>query len=232
MPLMAALLQRLHEGRIETAGHALVDARGIDEAVAKHDLAALDRRADHLLDMVGARGGEKQGLHFRSERLGGSGQDHMAHRFGARRAARLARHEDIVALVAQLPGQPVDLRRLAGAFPAFEGDEKSAAANPLGPFQSGTNAPAGTVLDPRAEKGPRHTRSCPNASSRPSALRQHRARVGAARRVPPFRRQRAAFPGSACRRSRLAARRPGPLLHRREDRALIDDAARSIGRGW
>ena len=125
MPLIGHLLQRLDEGGIEVAGHALVDAGGIEEAVAQHDRAALDRRPDHLLDMVGARRGEQHRLHLRAERLGGARQQHMAHGFGARRAARFARHQDVMAGRPQLVGQPGDLRRLAGPFATLEGDEEA-----------------------------------------------------------------------------------------------------------
>ncbi len=125
-PLTRYTLDLVQKRGIDGAGGALVDARRIDEAVAKHDLAAPERRADHLLDMVGARGGKQQRLHLRAERLGSAGKDHVADRFRARRSARLARHHHGVALVAQLLRQPPDLRRLARPFPAFERDEKAA----------------------------------------------------------------------------------------------------------
>ena len=98
MPLMATFSSASTKARIEIAGDALVDAGGIEEAVAQHDRAALDRRPDHLLDMVGARRGEQHRLHLRAERLGGTGQQHVPHRFGARRAARFARHQHVIAL--------------------------------------------------------------------------------------------------------------------------------------
>ena len=63
MPLMETFSSAAHEGGIEVAGHSLIDPRGIEEAVAKHDLAPLDRRPDHLLDMVRAGGGEQHRLH-------------------------------------------------------------------------------------------------------------------------------------------------------------------------
>ena len=68
MPLMAIRSSAAMKAGSRLAGAALVDARGIEEAVAQHDLAALDGRPDDLLDMVGARGGEEQRLHLAGRR--------------------------------------------------------------------------------------------------------------------------------------------------------------------
>ncbi len=76
--------------------------------------------------MVGACGSEQQRLHLRPEGLGSTRQDDVPYRLRTRRAAGLARHRDLVALVAQLMRQPADLRRLARALAAFERDEKAA----------------------------------------------------------------------------------------------------------
>lgn len=115
-----------HEFGIEIAGDALVDTAGIEEAVAQNDRAAGDGRPYHLLDMVGAGGREKDCLHLGTERLGGAREQDMPYRFGSCRAAGLARDDDVMAGLAQCPGESGDLRRLAGALAALEGDEEAA----------------------------------------------------------------------------------------------------------
>ena len=49
--------------------------------------------------------------------------EQVADRFAQRRAARLARDEDLVARVRQALGKPLDLGRFADGFAAFERDE-------------------------------------------------------------------------------------------------------------
>jgi hypothetical protein len=83
--------------------------------------------------MVGAGGGEQHRLHRRAERLGRARQDDMAHGFRAGRAARLAGEDGFMPSGAQRRGQPRDLRRLARAFSAFEGDEDAARHANLSP---------------------------------------------------------------------------------------------------
>ena len=50
-------------------------------------------------------------------------QHDLADLFAERRAARLARDDDFVAEVGEALREPLDLRRFADGFPAFERDE-------------------------------------------------------------------------------------------------------------
>ena len=80
---------------VDLAERALIDAGGIDEAVADHPFAVDQRRPDHVAHVIVARGREQDGLGLHAERLGGARQDDMADDLGARRAARLAREHDL-----------------------------------------------------------------------------------------------------------------------------------------
>ena len=59
---MPKRIDRAHRLDAETARAALIGERAVDEAVAKHPLALVERRADGLVDMVGAGGREQQRL--------------------------------------------------------------------------------------------------------------------------------------------------------------------------
>ncbi len=77
-------LEALDEALLEIAGDALVDARGIHEAVAKHDRALFERWADDLFDVVAAGRGKENRFHLNPEGLRRSRKQHVADRFGAR----------------------------------------------------------------------------------------------------------------------------------------------------
>jgi hypothetical protein len=66
---------------------ALVGERGIGEAVAQDDLPRRQRRSDHALDVVAARGERQQRLGHPVHRLA---QQQLAQPLSERRAARLA----------------------------------------------------------------------------------------------------------------------------------------------
>ena len=68
----------------------LIDVGRIEEAVGEHPVAGLERRADDVLDVVGAGGGEQHRLAVDAELLGEAGEQQPADRLGRRRAARLA----------------------------------------------------------------------------------------------------------------------------------------------
>ena len=55
-------LQRGHLAEVEHPARALVGQRGVDVAVGDHDLAALERRQDDRVDVLGLVGGVQQGL--------------------------------------------------------------------------------------------------------------------------------------------------------------------------
>ena len=60
-------LQVVHLGGPEVAPGALVGDRGVGVAVGDDDLAALERRAHQLVDVVGLVGGEEQRLGARRD---------------------------------------------------------------------------------------------------------------------------------------------------------------------
>ncbi len=84
----------------EPAGAALIGDRAVDEAVAEHPFARVQRRPDGPRDMVGAGGGEEQGLGLRRPALARL-QQQRADRLGAGAAAGLARLDDVEAARAQ-----------------------------------------------------------------------------------------------------------------------------------
>ena len=111
---------------VDFAERALIDAGGIDEAVADHPFAGLQRRPDGGAHVIVARGCKQDRLGFSAERLGDAGQQNVADDFGAGRAARFAREHDLDARRLEPVGQQARMGGLAAAFAAFEGDETSA----------------------------------------------------------------------------------------------------------
>ena len=108
---------------IDLAEDALIDARGIGEAVADHPFAGIERRQDGALHVVVARRRKQHRLDLRSERLCRARQQHVADDLGARRAARLARQMHGKPKRFQAQRQHRGLGRLAGALAALERDE-------------------------------------------------------------------------------------------------------------
>ena len=84
------------------------------------------------MDMVVARGGKQQGFGFGAEQLAHAGQHDMADDFGAGRTAGFAGDDGADAGGVEPVGEQPDLRRLAGALTAFEGDEATARSGALG----------------------------------------------------------------------------------------------------
>src|SRR3546814_12897445 len=70
--------------------------------------------------MVATGGGKQDGLHAHAEFLGRTGQKHVPHRLRARRTARFARHEHVMARPAKRIGKTPDLGGLASPLAAFE----------------------------------------------------------------------------------------------------------------
>lgn len=114
---------RQHRG-VETAPAALVGKAGVGEAVADHGAAGGQGRLDLLHEVVTPRREDEQGLR---QRIHGLVQHQLAQPLGQRRAARLARQHHVVATPAQPGHGAVEVRALAGAVDAFEGDEAAAA---------------------------------------------------------------------------------------------------------
>src|SRR6266511_3572528 len=115
----------------EAAGDALVGEGGIQIAVAQDRGATVERRPDHLLDVLRAGGCEQQRLRPRVEvgrdRVEQDGPDPLADDG----AARLPGGDHLVAAGFQLTAEQVELGGLDGALDALEGDEQARA--PLGP---------------------------------------------------------------------------------------------------
>jgi hypothetical protein len=105
---------------VETAPCPLIGERGVGEAVAQHRVAACERRLNDTEQMVATCREHEQRLGQCIHRLV---QHQIAQHLRQRRAAGLARHHDTQAAVAQPRRQRLDVRRLAGAVDAFEGDE-------------------------------------------------------------------------------------------------------------
>ncbi len=80
---------------VDLAERALIDAGGIDEAVADHPFAVHQRRPDRRAHVIVARGREQDRLGLGAERLGDAGEQDVADDLGAGRAARLAREHDL-----------------------------------------------------------------------------------------------------------------------------------------
>ena len=59
---------------VDVAERALIDARGIDEAVADHPGSGFNRRQDRIAHMIVARRREQDRLGFGAQRLGDAGQ--------------------------------------------------------------------------------------------------------------------------------------------------------------
>jgi hypothetical protein len=102
------------------AAGALVRERRVGEAVAQDGVAARQRRHDHAVEVVAARGEDEQRLDDAVHLLV---QQQLAQVLGERRPTRLARADDAPTACAQARGERLDVRRLAGAVDPLEGDE-------------------------------------------------------------------------------------------------------------
>ena len=110
----------------QVAAAALIDQRGIRETVGQNDFAAVQRRADPLIHVLGARGEIEQHLGGGAEFLVGGIQQDAADLHADGRAAGLGGFQHRAAQRAQTGGQAVHLRGLAGTIHALEGDEETA----------------------------------------------------------------------------------------------------------
>ena len=110
---------------VETQAVALIGHGRIGEAVRDHPLAFRQGRTHPRLQVLTARGEVQQRLGHRLPAPGLAGNQELADLLGARAAARLPGLDHLKAEVSQGFGEQADLGRLAGPFPAFEGDEFS-----------------------------------------------------------------------------------------------------------
>src|SRR6266540_7215877 len=200
----------------EAAGDALVGEGGIQIAVAQDRGATVERRPDHLLDVLRAGGCEQQRLRPRVEvgrdRVEQDGPDPLADDG----AARLPGGDHLVAAGFQLTAEQVELGGLAGALDALEGDEQAGA--PLGP---GARRAGWRPVHRRPPTRRRARPPPPGCRTwrrwrwwRPCQGRAGRRRTGtAATGAPATARSRSPGSGCSCRRSCLAWsawRRPRP----------------------
>lgn len=120
------LFDRRELVRLDAAARALISPARIDESIADHVAAALQRRQHRRLQMRGARREDQQQFRDRSNAFVPVREHEPANRLGQRRAARLARRHHLAALRPQPGGDETRLRGLAGALAAFERDEPAA----------------------------------------------------------------------------------------------------------
>ena len=142
LPISCSAAHRLHA---DPGGAALIGERAVEEAVAEHPGAALQRRADGPGDMVGAGGGEEQGLGLGSPAVVAAFEQQLADRLGAGASAGLAGLDHLEAAAAQRLGERPELGRLAGPLAALEADEAARHSQPnndVRPFQIRPKKPA------------------------------------------------------------------------------------------
>ena len=115
-------VQLEHGVDAEAASDPLVGERRVDVAVAEHGGAAGEGRGDHPLDQLRAGRGEQGGLGPGDDLLVAV-EDDLADGLAELGAARLASRDDFAALRLERALEELDLRRLARAVEALEGDE-------------------------------------------------------------------------------------------------------------
>ena len=121
--------QAAHRGEVEVehavqpelAADSLVGDRRVDVAVADDHRATLERRADHLVHVLGAGGRVHERLGPRADVI--AVQDEIPELLAELRAAGLARGDDVERVGLEPRTQELRLGRLPGAVEAFEGEE-------------------------------------------------------------------------------------------------------------
>ena len=113
-------LELAQDAFVLAAAGALVRERRVGEAVAKNRVAARQRGHDHTVEVVPPRGEDEQRLGDAIHLLV---QQQRAQLLGQRSSPGLTRADDAPSALAQPRGERLDVRRLAGAVDAFEGDE-------------------------------------------------------------------------------------------------------------
>ena len=115
--------ERVDQLVVDAAGQPLIGAGRDPEAVGNHPAARVEIGRDELVDVVEPRRREQHRLGSRPPAFRAALQDQGADRLGLGRAARLARADGGDRAPAERRDQPLDLRRLADALAALEGDE-------------------------------------------------------------------------------------------------------------
>ena len=105
----------------ELAPHALIRDGRVDVAVADDGRAPLERRPDHLVDMLRARRRVEERLGPRADVAAVENQ--VTKLLSQLRPARLTRRHDLAYVQLETRSQELRLRRLARAVEALEGDE-------------------------------------------------------------------------------------------------------------
>ena len=123
-PLRRPHVERQHVLLAETARRPLVRERRVDVAVADHDLALAEGRADQRRNVLRASRREQQRLGPRLHVAGVVVQQQFAQLLTHDRASGLARDEDVDPPRLEVLRGQADLRALAGALDALEGDEQ------------------------------------------------------------------------------------------------------------
>ncbi len=112
--------------RIDPPCDALVNGRGVHEAVTDHDAASLKGRGNRFPDELGAARRKEEEFGFRGESFAFGGVlKKMADRLASRRASRLADEERFGARAAEARSEALDLGRFPAAFRPLECDKKT-----------------------------------------------------------------------------------------------------------
>ncbi len=133
----------------KVASGALVGGGGVHVTVRYDDGAALQRRTDHRVDVLGPVSRVEQGLGAVRDAGVADVQQHGAEPLADGAAAGLAGDHDLVALAADPLGQGLRLGGLAGPVAALQGDEVAGA----GPVRDRPGTAAQAVPDVPAERG-------------------------------------------------------------------------------
>ena len=110
----------------EIAGDALVDSGGVEITVGHDDGTAGEGRGNDFAHHLRARGGVEEKFRLGAHLVAaGIVDDNVANLFARRSAARFAGGDDFAAGLPEMLEETGDLRGLAAALGAFEGDEFS-----------------------------------------------------------------------------------------------------------
>ena len=124
--LGAEAMEVAHRLHPEPARFTLIGQRTVEETVAQHPHATVERGPNRLVDMVAARRGEQQCLRPRVPAPIIAFEEQGADRLCARAPARLARDDHADPAPLERGGERGELGRLARPLPALEADEPPA----------------------------------------------------------------------------------------------------------
>src|SRR5580693_2106586 len=133
-------MQLKHRLAAKLPAAALVRFRGISEAITKHNLPVLERRLNHLCNVLRPRSEHQSHFRERRQSLGRRVEQDAANLLASRRSSGLARFYHLMPCRAQSGRQLAHLRALAGSVQPFERDEFPA------PRHRGDDSSAGALL--------------------------------------------------------------------------------------